>query len=100
MTGFCRTKFSTRIFRQAYFLALVWRMRHKKFKHQAIPSRIDARCLATIGATKELDGQVYTMEEKGKVRATRRHRHSAEVKAQAVNACMQPGVLIAVCTSA
>lgn len=44
---------------------------------------------------KAIDGHVYTMEENMDVRPTRRRRHSAEFKAQAVKACMQPGVSIA-----
>lgn len=44
---------------------------------------------------KEIDGHVYTMEENVDVQRSRRRRHSAEFKAQAVKACMQPGVSIA-----
>ena len=35
------------------------------------------------------------MEENADVQRTRRRRHSAEFKAQAVSACMQPGISIA-----
>ncbi len=35
------------------------------------------------------------MEESAEVKPTRRRRHSAEFKAQAIKACMQPGVSIA-----
>ncbi len=35
------------------------------------------------------------MEENVDVQRTRRRRHTAEFKAQAVNACMQPGISIA-----
>jgi transposase-like protein len=44
---------------------------------------------------KEIDGHVYTMEENVDVQPTRRRRHSAEFKAQAVKACMRSGVSIA-----
>jgi transposase len=43
----------------------------------------------------EIDGHVYTMEENVDVPPARRRRHSAEFKAQAVKACMQPGISIA-----
>ena len=42
-----------------------------------------------------LSGHVYTMEENVDVQRTRRRRYSAEFKAQAVNACMRPGISIA-----
>ena len=42
-----------------------------------------------------LSGHVYTMEENVDVQRTRRRRHSAEFKAEAVSACMQPGISIA-----
>jgi len=35
------------------------------------------------------------MEESAEVKPTRRRRHSAEFKAQAIKACMQPGISIA-----
>jgi len=38
---------------------------------------------------------MYTMEENNSVTPARRRRHSAEFKAQAIRACMQPGVSIA-----
>src|ERR1700688_3750718 len=44
---------------------------------------------------KAIDGHVYAMEENVDVRPTRRRRHSAAFKAQAVKACMQPGISIA-----
>jgi transposase len=40
-------------------------------------------------------GHVYTMEENVDVRRTRRRRYSAEFKAEAVNACMRPGISVA-----
>lgn len=43
----------------------------------------------------DLSGHVYTMEENVDVQRTRRRRYSAEFKAQAVNACMRPGISIA-----
>lgn len=46
-------------------------------------------------STLNLSGHVYTMEENSEVQATRRRRHSAAFKAEAVTACMQPGVSIA-----
>lgn len=42
-----------------------------------------------------LDGHVYTMDENTTIAPTRRRRHSAEFKAEAINACMQPGVSMA-----
>jgi transposase len=38
---------------------------------------------------------MYTMDENNPVLPTRRRRHSAEFKAEAIKACMQPGVSIA-----
>jgi len=49
----------------------------------------------SIVSIKNLSGHVYTMEESNQVVRTRRKRHSAEFKAEAVKACMQPGVSIA-----
>ena len=49
----------------------------------------------SIESIKEIDGHVYTMKENVEVRPTRRRRHSAEFKDQAVKACMQAGVSIA-----
>ena len=42
-----------------------------------------------------LSGHVYTMEANSEVQPARRRRHSAAFKAEAVKACMQPGVSIA-----
>jgi transposase-like protein len=42
-----------------------------------------------------LNGHVYTMQENIEVAAIRRRRHSAEFKAEAVNACKHPGVSVA-----
>ena len=38
---------------------------------------------------------MYTIEENVDVQRTRRRRHTAEFNAQAVSACMQPGISIA-----
>lgn len=46
-------------------------------------------------STLNLSGHVYTMEANSEVQLTRRRRHSAAFKAEAVKACMQPGVSIA-----
>jgi transposase len=44
---------------------------------------------------KNLSGHVYTMEENKSVASTPRRRHSDEFKAEAIKACLQPGVSIA-----
>jgi transposase-like protein len=44
---------------------------------------------------KNLNGHVYTMGENKPVSLTRRRLHSDEFKAEAIKACLQPGVSIA-----
>ena len=46
-------------------------------------------------STLNLSGHVYTMEANSEVQPARRRRHSAAFKAEAVAACLQPGVSIA-----
>jgi transposase len=41
---------------------------------------------------KNIHGHVYTMKEINQDGRTRRRRHSAEFKAEAIKACLQPGV--------
>lgn len=50
---------------------------------------------ATMVSTSNLSGHVYTMEDQVEIQTPRRRRHSTTFKAEAVRACMHPGVSIA-----
>ena len=49
----------------------------------------------SIVSMKNLNGHVYTMEENKPIARRRRRLHSDEFKAEAIEACLQPGVSIA-----